>query len=146
IRAVQQLSSQNKKQDSTIQAMQSQIAALTSSVTSCCSSTAVRTTKPNELNQLDVNLSDKDIVVLNQNVPNPFAEQTTITYNVPDKYNFAQIIFSTVEGKIIKTVDITKKGKGQLNVFANDLGTGFYTYTLVVDGKTIDTKKMMKSE
>ncbi|HWY12715.1 MAG TPA: hypothetical protein VN026_15385 [Bacteroidia bacterium] len=137
---------QIKKQDSTIQAIQSQIAALTSSVTSCCSSTAVRTTKPNELNQLDINLSDKDIVVLNQNVPNPFAEQTTITYNVPEKYNFAQIIFSTVEGKIIKAVDITKKGKGQLNVFANDLSTGFYTYTLVVDGKTIDTKKMVKSE
>ncbi|HWY10052.1 MAG TPA: tail fiber domain-containing protein, partial [Bacteroidia bacterium] len=146
IRAMQQQERRAEKQDSTIQAMQSQIAALTSSVTSCCSSSLVRTTKPSELNQLDINLSDKDIVVLNQNVPNPFAEQTTITYNVPEKYNFAQIIFSTVEGKIIKAVDITKKGKGQLNVFANDLGTGFYTYTLIVDGKTIDTKKMVKSE
>ena len=68
-----------KKQDSIIQAVQSQLAALTSSVTSCCSSTAVRATTPAEQNQLTVNLSDKDIIVLNQNVPNPFAEQTTIT-------------------------------------------------------------------
>ena len=95
---------------------------------------------------MDIRLSDKDVIVLNQNVPNPFAEQTTITYNVPEKYNFAQIIFSTIEGKIIKAVDITKKGKGQLNVFANDLSSCFYTYSLVVDGKVIDTKKMVNSE
>lgn len=41
---------------------------------------------------------------------------------------------------------ITKKGRGQLNVFASDLSSGMYTYSLVVDGKTIDTKKMVKSE
>ncbi|TAE77272.1 MAG: secretion protein Por, partial [Bacteroidetes bacterium] len=56
----------------------------------------------------------------------------------------AQIIFTTTDGKIIKTHDITEKGKGVLNVFADDLSSGVYTYTLVVDGKTIDSKKMMK--
>jgi len=137
---------QIEKQDSIIQAMQSQLSALTSSVSSCCSNSSVRTTKPEEVNQLNIDLSDKDIIVLNQNVPNPFAEQTTITYNVPEKYGYAQIIFSTIEGKIIKAVDITKKGRGQLNVFASDLSSGMYTYSLVVDGKTIDTKKMVKSE
>jgi hypothetical protein len=88
-----------------------------------------------------VDLSDKDVIVLDQNVPNPFAEQTTITYNVPEKYNFAQIIFKTVEGKIIRTIDIDKKGQGQLNVFANDLSNGLYMYTLIADGKIIDTNK-----
>ncbi|MGZ3901446.1 MAG: T9SS type A sorting domain-containing protein [Bacteroidia bacterium] len=81
---------------------------------------------------------------MSQNVPNPYAEQTTITYNVPPQYGFAQIIFKTVDGKIIKAVDITKKGKGQLNVFASDLSQGLYMYTLIVDGKVIDTKKMVK--
>jgi hypothetical protein len=80
----------------------------------------------------------------NQNTPNPFAEQTTITYNVPAKYKFAQIIFKTIEGKIIRTVDITTKGQGQLNVFANDLSAGLYLYTLIVDGQVIDNKKMVK--
>lgn len=146
IKGIQIQQEQIHKQDSLISLIQSQITALTSSVSSCCSSTAVRTTKPEELNQLNIDLSDKEIIILNQNVPNPFAEQTTITYNVPEKYGYAQIIFSTIDGRILKTVDLTKKGRGQLNVFANDLGNGLYTYSLVVDGKVIDTKKMVKGE
>lgn len=145
-KTIDSLKTKTTKQDSINSAVQAQIAALTSSITSCCSSSAVRETKPSELNQLNINLSDKDVIVLNQNVPNPFAEQTTITYNLPEKYNFAQIIFSTIEGKIIKAVDITKKGRGQINVFANDLSSGMYTYSFIVDGKVIDTKKMVKSE
>jgi hypothetical protein len=146
IKGMQQQQRTIEKQDSVIQVVQSQIAALTSSVTSCCSSSVVRTTSADEQNQLSVNLSDKDIIVLNQNVPNPFAEQTTITYNVPEKYGYAQMIFSTIDGRILKTVDITKKGRGTLNVFSNDLSSGMYTYSLVVDGKVMDTKKMVKSE
>lgn len=145
-KTIDSLKVKTSKQDSINNAVQAQIAALTSSVSSCCSNSSVRTTKPEEVNQLTIDLSDKDIIVLNQNVPNPFAEQTTITYNVPEKYGYAQIIFSTIEGKIIKAVDITKKGRGQLNVFASDLSSGMYTYSLVVDGKIIGTKKMVKSE
>ncbi len=95
-------------------------------------------------NATAVSLSDKNAIVLNQNVPNPFAESTVVNYNIPTDFTKAQIIFSTNDGKIIKVVDITTKGEGQLNVFANDLSSGMYTYTLVVDGKTIDTKKMVK--
>lgn len=142
IRAVQQLSDQNKKQDSLIQV-------LTQNISSCCSNTAARQTgvqgnDPKNLNQLNIELTDKDFIVLNQNQPNPFAEQTTITYNVPEKYGFAQLVFKTVDGKIIKTVDITKKGRGMVNVFASDLSNGLYMYSLIVDGEVIDTKKMVK--
>ncbi|TND03419.1 MAG: Collagen triple helix repeat-containing protein [Bacteroidetes bacterium] len=93
---------------------------------------------------INIDLSDKNIVVLNQNVPNPFAENTTITYNIPENTGKAQILFYSVSGQLIKAVEITEKGSGQLNVFANDLSNGIYTYTLVVDGKVIDTKKMEK--
>ncbi len=146
IKGMQTQQRQNEKQDSVITALQSQMAALTSSVTSCCSSSAIRSTTPSEQNQLTVNLSDKDIIVLNQNVPNPFAEQTTITYNLPEQYKFAQIIFSTIDGRILKAVDINKKGRGTLTVFGSDLSSGLYTYSLIIDGKTFDTKKMVKSE
>ncbi len=96
--------------------------------------------------QTSVVLSDKNVVVLNQNTPNPFAEQTVITYNLPDNTGFAQIIFYNNVGQLIKVVDIKEKGKGQLNVFADDLSNGIYTYSLVVDGKVIDSKKMTKTE
>ena len=42
---------------------------------------------------IDVELSDKNNIVLNQNVPNPFAERTTITYTIPESVMKAQIIF-----------------------------------------------------
>jgi hypothetical protein len=91
-------------------------------------------------------LSDKNIVVLNQNIPNPFAESTVISYNIPANVTSAQIVFTTAEGKIIKTVDVREKGQGQLNIFANDLSSGAYLYSLIIDGKPLYTKRMIKTE
>lgn len=93
---------------------------------------------------VNVLLNDKNIIVLKQNVPNPFAESTTIHYNISTEFTRAQMIFTNIDGKIIKTVDINRKGEGQLNVFSDDLSTGTYVYTLVVDGKTIESKRMVK--
>jgi hypothetical protein len=101
-------------------------------------------TNDKQSNNQSVDLSDKNTIVLDQNVPNPFAESTVINYNIPTDFTKAQIIFSTNEGKVIRSVDISVKGPGKLTVFANDLSSGMYIYTLVVDGKTIDTKKMVK--
>lgn len=93
---------------------------------------------------ITVNLSNKNAIVLNQNVPNPFAESTTITYSVPSSVQKAQIHFYDGTGKLINTVDITERGNGQLNVFANDLSSGVYTYSLVADGQVVSTKRMVK--
>ncbi len=91
-----------------------------------------------------VNLSDKNVIVLNQNVPNPFSESTVITYNIPTDFNKAQLHFLTSDGKLIKTIDITTKGQNTLNVFANDLSSGIYSYSLIIDEKVIETKRMIK--
>ena len=146
IKAIQLLESKLHLSDSLNSVQAAQITALTSSISSCCSNSSVRLTgiSGGSINQQNINLSDADVIVLNQNTPNPFAEQTTISYNVPAKYKFAQMVFKTIEGKIIRTVDITTKGKGQLNVFASDLSAGLYVYSLIVDGEIVDTKKMVK--
>jgi hypothetical protein len=104
---------------------------------------ATLTTSPST-STTNIDLSDKNAVVLNQNVPNPFAEKTSIAYNIPQNVGTAQIVFYNASGQLVKTANITAKGKGQLNVFAGDLNNGAYTYTLVIDGKVIETKKMMK--
>ncbi len=93
---------------------------------------------------INVNLSNKNAIVLNQNVPNPFAESTMITYSVPSSVQKAQIHFYDGTGKLINSVDITERGNGQLNVFANDLSSGVYTYSLVADGQVVSTKRMVK--
>ena len=93
----------------------------------------------------DVQLSNRNSIILNQNVPNPFAESTVITYSVPATVQRAQIHFYDMNGILINSVDITERGEGQLNVYGNDLSSGIYTYSLVADGKVVSTKKMMKN-
>ncbi|HXD94641.1 MAG TPA: tail fiber domain-containing protein, partial [Bacteroidia bacterium] len=70
------------------------------------------------------NIELTDAVVLNQNQPNPFAEQTVINYSIPQNASTAQILFYDLNGKQIKTQTITTKGKGALNVYASDLSNG----------------------
>jgi hypothetical protein len=91
-----------------------------------------------------VTLSDKNVVVLNQNVPNPFAESTEISYLIPNDFTRAQIVFFNDKGLVIKSIDIKQKGAGALTVFANDLSDGIYAYNLIIDGVTVESKKMIK--
>jgi hypothetical protein len=125
--AVQVLQNKNNQLDSVNTSLQNQINQLMTTINACC--TATHTTKSMQqnsdtqtaANQTDVDLSNKNIVVLDQNVPNPFAEQTVINYFLPDGFTRAEIIFVDQSGKLIKTVELTEKGKGTLNVFASDL-------------------------
>lgn len=93
-------------------------------------------------NRLKVNLENK--IVLNQNAPNPFAESTLITYSIPTSANEASLIFHDASGLLIKTLEITESGNGEVQVFGDDLSSGIYTYSLVIDGKVVATKKMVK--
>ena len=129
-----------KEQQKRIESQQQQIDELSASVKSLIAKNNSNATTTG----IPVNLSDKNTIVLNQNVPNPFAESTVISYNLPTEFNRAQIIFTNNSGVVIKTVDLKEKGVGSLNVFANDLTHGLYSYSLIVDGKIIDTKKMVK--
>ncbi len=92
-----------------------------------------------------IDLKDIQSIVLEQNVPNPFAEQTTINYFLPETVTKAQMLFYNAQGKLIQSVELSQKGKGSINVFAQDLSTGIYTYTLVADGQIVETKKMIKN-
>ncbi len=92
----------------------------------------------------NVKLSDPQSIVLNQNVPNPFAEKTGISYFLPKSVKSAKIIFHNQEGKFVNSVELTERGNGTINVYADDLSSGIYTYTLIADDKVIDTKKMVK--
>lgn len=96
------------------------------------------------IQQLEVFLEEKQHVFLGQNSPNPFIENTTISFFIPEKSRIAKLIFSTADGKVVKSINIKTPGKSSIKVFANDLSKGLYFYTLVIDGTTIETKKMIK--
>ncbi|WP_294673226.1 tail fiber domain-containing protein [uncultured Fluviicola sp.] len=93
---------------------------------------------------LNVTLSNRNAIVLDQNVPNPFAEQTTINFSIPESVKKAQIHFYDGNGRFMNSVEVTERGLGSVTVFGSDLSTGVYTYTLVADGQVVATKKMMK--
>ncbi len=144
-KTITDLTSKTTKQDSINAALQNQLTQLASTINACCKDGKVNSKSLIEtVSQTNVDLNNSQTIVLAQNVPNPFAEQTTINYFLPDNTLVAQILFYDAQGQLIQTVALTQKGKGALNVFAQDLTNGIYTYTLVVDGKIIESKKMVK--
>ena len=81
---------------------------------------------------------------LAQNVPNPPVNNATrIGYNVPNGSTKAELIITDVYGKKMKQITLSNTGKGVLNVDTNGMVAGTYTYTLMVDGKMKETKKMV---
>ena len=54
------------------------------------------------------------------------------------------LIFYNTDGSILKMVKIHQTGEGSLLVYGTNLSSGQYSYSLVVNNKTIKTKQMVK--
>lgn len=77
-----------------------------------------------------------------QNNPNPFANNTTINYTLPLKYSSAQIVITDKGGKTLKQINISGSGAGSVKIDASNLSIGVYSYALMVDGRIISTRQM----
>jgi len=92
---------------------------------------------------------DKDIktdlnsVSLEQNNPNPLDKFTTIRYSIPASSKNAKLLVSDVSGKKIKEMQLGSATRGSISFDATGLASGTYTYSIIVDGKLIQTKKMI---
>ena len=83
-------------------------------------------------------------VSVEQNVPNPPVNNTTkISYNIPANAAKAEMMVADIYGKKIKQITLANRGKGTVSMDTTGLAAGTYTYTLFVDGKMIETKKMI---
>jgi len=80
--------------------------------------------------------------ILFQNNPNPFNKSTFIDYFIPNISFQAAITVSDNSGKLVYSFVINKTGFGRVILDDNEIRSGIYYYSLLVDGKTIDTKKM----
>lgn len=85
-------------------------------------------------------------VRLEQNAPNPFAESTTISYYVPETVNEAQINIYDVAGRLLQKISVGERGAGDLIVDTHNLADGVYTYSIIADGKLVDTKRMIHQQ
>lgn len=80
-----------------------------------------------------------------QNEPNPFDATTKIKYQVDEKSTSAKLLVFDMNGKFILEKVIIKFGTGELVIDAKELSAGMYYYSLIVDSKEIDTKRMIVS-
>ncbi len=133
VKAVQELSKINDDKDAKINELETRLVRLEAML-----NVQQSTTTNNK--QQTINISSAS---LEQNIPNPFNQSTSIHYNLPSKFNSAQIVITDYSGKTLKQINISTAGKGILNMNAGDLSSGTYNYSLIVDGKLIDTKKMV---
>jgi hypothetical protein len=81
--------------------------------------------------------------MLLQNAPNPFNNSTTISCMLPATFVSAKIVITDKNGNILRQENISGGGKRSLNMNASALTNGTYNYSLIVDGKLINTKQMI---
>lgn len=117
-----------------VQDLSEQVSALSNS-----SSSSARKQAP----KLQDSTTETIEATLYQNNPNPFTEATIISYIVPVEAQQASIYIYNMLGEQLSKYDISAFGDGNVTISANELYAGTFLYSLVVDGKLIDTKQMI---
>ncbi len=98
-----------------------------------------------KLSITNTQLENNNIELL-QNIPNPFDEKTMISVKVQQTFSYrnAHINIIDLQGKTIKQLPIVlKPGINEVIYEHGYNATGVYTYTLVIDGKPIQTNRMV---
>jgi hypothetical protein len=89
------------------------------------------------------NKASEDKIVLHQNTPNPFNDQTVISFFIPEKVKLAQIFVYNDMGILVKKFDVRTRGEGSITFYPGNPRKGLYSYSLLADGKVVDTRKMI---
>jgi hypothetical protein len=81
---------------------------------------------------------------LHQNYPNPFNPETEIRYSLKSEGQVMLSVFNT-KGELVSTLVNEKKSAGNhsLNFNGDGFNSGIYFYRLNVDGKAVQSRKMM---
>ena len=91
----------------------------------------------------DKMVKDKKDAKMEQNNPNPAKGSTSINFYIPLETVNAYIqIYNTMGGMVLK-LPIGTKGQNEIYVDTYKLPNGIYIYSLVTDGRLIDTKRMI---
>lgn len=92
-----------------------------------------------------IDSTDESVQVwaLGQNRPNPFGNSTEIEVSVPAPVQSAIVYIYDLQGKKVQQVDITGRGKQSVQLDAADLSDGMYLYSLIADGKVVETRRMI---
>ncbi len=96
-----------------------------------------------EVPDIEANVTGYELL---QNKPNPFDEATIITVYVPESENYTNgaIEIRSLSGELVKSLPIELNGELNEVLYEHGFGaTGVYTYSLVIDGEVISSKRMI---
>jgi len=145
-----------------IKAQNSRIDSLATALSDCCNRNHERNQKPGQdtgsspnnspnnqqqgtPNQLQ-SPSNPQQGILYQNNPNPFSQTTTINCFIPEQSNSSSLMVFDMSGSLKRTIPITGKDNQSIVINGSELVAGMYLYTLIIDNKEIDTKKMILTQ
>ena len=83
-----------------------------------------------------------DKAYLLQISPNPLSQNATVSYTLPASASNAQLSVTDATGKVVGTYSLTNGSTEQV-INANKLSAGVYQYSLIVNGKMMDSKQMV---
>lgn len=83
---------------------------------------------------------------MSQNEPNPFTHETVVKYTLPQTISNAFMAVYDLTGKQITTFPINEKGSSSITITSEKLAAGIYIYSIVADGKVVDSKRMIVAE
>lgn len=122
-----------------MQEQQLQIEELKQQIEDCCSNNL----KNASIGSDQASMLAENVASLDQNIPNPFNQQTKINCIIPKQSNTANLYIYNMQGTQLQQHKINGTGTQTIIISGNSLKPGMYLYTLIVDGKEIDTKRMI---
>lgn len=83
-------------------------------------------------------------VMLVQNTPNPFREETSVAFVLPHSAQ-TKLVVHNAEGRLVATLldEHRSAGLHRIRFAPTELASGIYRYTLVVDGRESQTRTMV---
>jgi hypothetical protein len=126
VKAVQELSAKAEEQQQQIQLLLAQL------------------DSKSEIEKKEV--SGNTSATLFQNNPNPYSSETEIRLTLPENVGNAAIMIYNLEGKQMKNIQVYNHGDVSVKISGNELSAGMYLYALIVDGKVVDTKRMILTQ
>ncbi len=78
-------------------------------------------------------------------IPNPVLDKSIISYKLPEAVNSGFINIYNFTGSLVRKIELSKN-TGDIKVYSQDLEKGVYFYSLVVNGYTLHTKRMIVAQ
>ena len=80
---------------------------------------------------------------LAQNAPNPFSSSTTVRYGLPATVKQANLYIYTLQGAQVRSYPLPERGEASLTIAGGELQPGIYIYTLIADGREVESRRMI---